>query len=144
MSHYFTLLDEVTRYYRRFNAEGKELTLRMTAPSLASKMAQDPARNFANSVDKLFEYLLRDLELSDMVGIFIYNADNQQDKPIGLSFKRKGQISRDVPWSVFEKVTKSNARYQVLGTHFSHIFCKDACGFWEGSNVEGKTHVRAG
>jgi hypothetical protein len=62
-------------------------------------------------VDERFEYALRDLKPGDIVGISIHNADNQQDKPIGLSFRRRDQISRDVLWSVFEKVTQLNARY---------------------------------
>ena len=83
MSRYFTVLDEVTRHYRRFNAEGRELTLRMTAPPPASEVARDPARHFANSVDKLFEYSLRDLHPNDMVGIFIHNAEINRTSPSG-------------------------------------------------------------
>jgi hypothetical protein len=51
-----------------------------------------------------------------MAGISIHNADNQQNRPIGLSFRRRDQISRDVLWSVFEKVTQLNVRYQALYT----------------------------
>jgi hypothetical protein len=40
MSRYFTVQDEVTRHYRRFNAEGRELTVRMTVPP-TSAAAQD-------------------------------------------------------------------------------------------------------
>ena len=95
MSRYFTVLDEVTRRYRRFNVEGRELTVRMTAPLEASAAARDPAQHFANSLDKRFEYSLRDLDPSDMVGISIHNADIQQDRPVGLSFWRRDQISRE-------------------------------------------------
>jgi hypothetical protein len=56
-----------------------------------------------------------------MVGISIQNADNQQDKPLGTSFRRRDQISRDVLWSVFEKVMQSNARYQALDTLTFHV-----------------------
>jgi hypothetical protein len=111
MSRYFTVQNEITRHYRRFNAEGRELTVRLTAPPSSTA-----ARHFIDSVDALFEYFLRDLQPSDMVDISINNADNQQDRPIGLSFRRRDQISRDVMWSVFEKVTQSNARYQALDT----------------------------
>jgi len=106
MPHYFNVLDEVTRYHRRFIAEGRELTVRMTAPPGASELTRDPARHFDNSVDKLFEYLLRDFDRTDMVGISIHNVKNQQDKPIGLSFRRRNKISRDILWSVFEKVVQ--------------------------------------
>ena len=94
--------------------------MRMTAPP-ASAAARDPARHFDNSVDELFEYSLRDLETSDMLGISFHLADNQQDRPIGLSFRRRDQISRDVLWSVFEKMTQSNARYQFMDTLTFHV-----------------------
>jgi hypothetical protein len=61
-----------------------------------SAAAQHPARHFADSMDELFEYSLRDLDPGDMVGISIHNAENQQDKSIGLSFRRRDQISRHV------------------------------------------------
>jgi hypothetical protein len=56
-------------------------------------------------VDEIFEYALRGLEHGDMVDVSIHKADNQPDRPIGLSFRRRDQISRAVLWSVFEKVT---------------------------------------
>jgi hypothetical protein len=46
-----------------------------------------------------------------MVGITIQNEVNQNDKPIGISFRYKDQVSEDVIWSVFEKVTQSNSRF---------------------------------
>jgi hypothetical protein len=113
--------DEIIRRYRRFNAEGRELTVRLTAPPSTSTAARDPVRHFANSVDECFEYALRDLEPGDMVGIPIHNAVNQPDRRIGLSFSRRDQIPRDVQWSVFEKVTQSNAKNQVLDTLTFHI-----------------------
>jgi hypothetical protein len=56
-------------------------------------------------VDELFDYALRDLDPDHMVGVSIHNGDNRQDKPIGLSFRRKDEISQEVIWSVFENVT---------------------------------------
>jgi hypothetical protein len=110
MSRYFTVQNEIIRRYRRFNAEGRELTVKLTAPPSTSSAVRDLARHFANSVDELFEYTLRDLEPGDMVGISIHNADNQSHRPIGLSFRMRDLISREVLWSVFEKVTQSNAK----------------------------------
>jgi hypothetical protein len=55
------LQNEITRHYRRFIAEGRELTVRMTEPPPASAVA----RYFTESVDELFEYSLRDLDPSD-------------------------------------------------------------------------------
>ena len=51
-----------------------------------------------------------------MVGISIQNQVNQNDKPIGISFRRKDQLSGEVIWSVFEKVSQSNAGYNALDT----------------------------
>jgi len=63
--------------------------------------------HFQASVPELFEYALRDLQDSDIVGLTIRNEVNVQDKPIGFSFRRKDQISENVIWSVFEKVVQS-------------------------------------
>ena len=62
----------------------------------------------------LFDYALRDVNDSDMVGITIHNEVNLPDKPIGISFRRKDQLSDEVIWSVFSKVAQSNARYNAM------------------------------
>jgi len=74
----------------------------------------NPMSHFLDSVTELFEYALRDLEDSDMIGITISNEVNVKDRAIGISFRRKDQITGDVIWSVFEKVTQSNARFNAL------------------------------
>jgi hypothetical protein len=99
----FTVLNEVNREYRRFEARGRELTVQVMAPPQHSVEARDIARYFAESVDELFEYALRDLDPGDMVGVSIHTADNRQDRPIGLSFRRRDQISRE------ERVRESDA-----------------------------------
>jgi hypothetical protein len=53
-------------------------------------------------------------ENSDMIGITIRNTVNMQDKAIGISFRRRDQLSENVIWSVFEKVAQSNARFNAL------------------------------
>jgi len=65
-------------------------------------------------VNDLFDYALRDVSDSDMVGITIQNEVNLLDKPIGISFRRKDQQSSEVIWSVFSKVAQSNARYNAM------------------------------
>jgi hypothetical protein len=37
-----------------------------------------------------------------------------QDKCIGISFRRKDQITSEVIWSVFGKLAQSNARFNAL------------------------------
>jgi len=48
---------------------------------------------FLDSVSELFEHSLRDLEDSDMVGITISNEAEATDRAIGISFRRKDQIT---------------------------------------------------
>ena len=73
--------------------------------------AKESARHLANSVDELFEYSLHDVDPCDMVGIPIRNEDNQQETPIGIFFRRMDQNSRDVHWTIFDKMTQSNESY---------------------------------
>jgi len=72
--------------------------------------------HFLASVNELFEYALQDVSDGDMVGITIQNQVNQKDKPIGISFRRKDQLSGEVIWIVFVKVSQSNARFKALDT----------------------------
>jgi len=100
MARIFDILDSNTRQYRRYNAVGRLITARLIPPSDNS----DPVTHFLASVNDLFEHVLRDVNDSDMVGITIQNQENQNDKPIGISSRRKEQLSADVIWSVSEKV----------------------------------------
>jgi len=76
----------------------------------------DPVGHFLASVNELFEYALQDVSDSEMVGITIQKQVNLNDKPIGISFRRKDHLSGDVIWSVFQKVSQSNARFNALDT----------------------------
>jgi len=49
-----------------------------------------------------------------MIGITISNEVEVKNRAIGISFRRKDQITGDVIWSVFEKVAQSNARFNAL------------------------------
>jgi hypothetical protein len=49
-----------------------------------------------------------------MVGLTFRNEVKVKDRPIGISIRRKDQLSEDVIWSVFEKVAQSNARLNAL------------------------------
>ena len=57
--------------------------------------------HFLASVTDITEHALRDVDHSDMVGMTIQNQVNQIDKPIGISFRWKDQLSAEVTWSVF-------------------------------------------
>jgi len=49
-----------------------------------------------------------------MVGISIRNEVNMRDKAIGISFRRKDNLSTDVILNVWQKVTQSNSRFNEL------------------------------
>jgi hypothetical protein len=72
-------------------------------------------------VNDHFEHALRDVAATDIVGLTIQNRVNQNDKHIGISFRRKDQLSGDVIWSVFEKVAHSNSRFDVSDTLFVKV-----------------------
>jgi hypothetical protein len=59
--------------------------------------------NFLASVNDLFEHASQDVLDADMVGIAIHIEVNQSERPIGISFRLRDQLSGDVIWSVFEK-----------------------------------------
>jgi len=109
----FTVEEEQTRLYRRFNAQGTQLTVRLLPPP-EGKEDPKPMSHFVDSVTDLFEYALRDLEDSDMVGITISNEVEIKDRAIGISFRRRDQIRGNVIWSVFEKVAQSNAIFNAV------------------------------
>jgi len=112
MAHRFEIVDAHTTQFRGYNAVGRQLTVRLTPPSGNS----NPVANFLASVNHLIEHALRDVDDSDMLGMTVQNQVNQNDKPIGISFRRKYQLSADVIWSVFEKVSQSNSRFNALDT----------------------------
>jgi len=108
----FEIDDTFRRQYRRYNSVGTQLTVRLLTPADNS----DPVGHFLASVKELFEYALQDVGDSDVVGITIQNQVNQNIKPIGISVRRKDQLSGEVIWSAFGKVSQSNSRFNALDT----------------------------
>jgi hypothetical protein len=98
MDGMFEVLDGVNRQYRRFNAQGTQLKVRLLPPP-DDEVIPDPITHFESCVDALFEYALKNVEDTDMVGFFIQNEN--KDKPIGFSFRRKDQLSVEVISKLF-------------------------------------------
>jgi len=69
MAHSFEILDTNTRQYRRYNAVGRQITVRLITPSENS----DPVAHFLASVKEVFEHVLRDVDDADKVGLTIQN-----------------------------------------------------------------------
>ena len=90
----FTIDNETDRQYSRFNARGTELTVRLLPPAVGDN--QDAITHFQTSMNDLFDYALRNVDDSDMVGVTIHNEVNLLDKAIGISFRRNDQLSEEV------------------------------------------------
>jgi len=133
MHRKFTIVDEITRQYRRFNTVGTQLTVRLlpppsdtvrplppstdenaiaapsdtvsSLPPPSNENVSNPISQFLDSVTDLCEYALRNCDDSDIVGISIRNEVSVKDKAIGISFTCKDQLSPDVTLNVLEKVT---------------------------------------
>jgi hypothetical protein len=69
---------------------------------------------FIDSINEILEYGLHDHEDSDMVGLTINNDHNIGDRAVGISFRRKDQLSAQTIWAVFEKVIQSNTGFNAL------------------------------
>jgi len=63
MARRFEIVDANTRQYRRYNAVGRQLTVRLIPLSDNNK----PGAHFLASVNDLIEHALRDVDDSDMV-----------------------------------------------------------------------------
>jgi hypothetical protein len=75
-----------------------------------------------------------------MVGISFHNVDNQQDRQIWLSFRRRDQISRGDLWSVFDKVPQSNVGYLALDALTFHVhLVKIPVGFAKAETSKGRS-----
>jgi hypothetical protein len=122
MSQRFSVQGEITTQYTRFNAMGTQVTVHLSAPP----DDDDLITHLQESMAELFEFALRNCTDSGMVGINIHNQVNQNDKPIGISFRSKDPLSGEVVWTVFKKEIQCNARFNALDTlvitvHFVRI-----------------------
>ena len=111
MSQRFETLKDVRREYRRFKTVSTQLTVHLNP---TSQPDTTPVDHFLASVNDLLKHALNDLGDADVVGIVIHNEINQNERAIGITFRRRDQLSGDVIWSVFEKAAQSNGRFNVL------------------------------
>ena len=100
----FEILEVESRVYSRVHPRGTQFKVRLIPPPPTTPVP-DPVTHFVDSVNDLFECVLEDEGGGDMVRITIQNEVNQSVTPIGFIFRRTDQLSSDVVWSVFEKVT---------------------------------------
>jgi hypothetical protein len=89
MARRFEIEDTITRPYSRLNVIGSQLVVRL----LQSSNATDTVSHFLASAYDHFRHALQIVSDSDMVGITIQKSVNQNDKPIGTSFKLTGHLA---------------------------------------------------
>jgi len=87
----FNIDGEINRQYRRINAEGTQLTVGLYVP-LKGEDAK-PYVPFPSQCDRSVRVHSTELSNSDMVGITVSPEVNVQDKAIGISFRRKDQLT---------------------------------------------------
>ena len=107
----FTIIDEITWEYSRFNTVWTQFTVRLLLPSEENEI--DPVSYFIASAINLCDHALQICDDSDMVGISIRNEVNMRDKAIGISSRRKHQLSTEVILNVWQKVRQSNSCFNV-------------------------------
>ena len=110
MARRFEIEGTITRQYSRFCATRTQLVVSLLRPANDT----DLVCHFLASLNDLFRYALLNLSESYMVGITIQNRGNQNDKPIGISFRRKDQLAADVILFLVQKVSQSNCRFNAL------------------------------
>jgi hypothetical protein len=93
MSQRFEKLNENRREYRRFNAIGTQLTVRLNPQP---EPGINPVYLFLSGMNELFEHPLPGARDSDMIAVAIRNDFNQNNVAIGICFRRRDQLYADV------------------------------------------------
>ena len=73
------------------------------------------------SGNAFINYLVRDGLGTELVGLRIRNAENVQDKVVGISLRRRDQFKPDVACGVLGKVIQRNGRFGLDGRLEIHL-----------------------
>ena len=103
----FKILDEIAKYFQKFNATGRSLLIKFNSPG----EEQEPTLYLKECITAITDYLVDKVPDRDLVGLRIRNTENVQDKVAGISLRRRDQLKPDVVWAVLGKVIQSNARF---------------------------------
>jgi hypothetical protein len=69
----------------------------------------------------LTNFLVIDVRDRDLVGLRIRNTENVKDKVVGISFRRRLELKRDVVRGVLGKVVKSNVTFGLCDRFEVHL-----------------------
>ena len=84
----------------------------------------EPTTHLKECITALEYYLVDKGPDTDFVGLRIRNTENVQDKLVGISFRRWGQLEPYVVWDALGKVIQSNASFRLtdrLELHLNHV-----------------------
>ena len=73
----------------------------------------DPVSHFLATLNNLFPHKFKNLSECDMVGITLQNRENQNDRPIGISFRRKDQVG-GILYCLWSKRFHNETRFNAL------------------------------
>ena len=85
---------------------------------------QEPTAYLKECITALTNHLVDEVNDRNLVGLRIRNTENEQDKAVGISFRRRDQFKPDLVWEFFSKVIKSNVRFGLtdrLEVHLDHV-----------------------
>jgi len=116
----FMILDETSKFFRKFNATESSLLIKCKSPG----EEQDPTVYLKECITALTNCLVDKLIEIYLVGLKLRNPENVQDKVVGINLPRPDQLKHDVVWSVFGKVIQSYVRFfltDCLKVHLDHV-----------------------
>jgi hypothetical protein len=85
----FRILDETSKQFPKFNTTGRSLLIKINYPN----EKQEPMTYLKECITALTDYLVREVPDRDMVGLSIRNTENLQGKVVGISLRRRDQLS---------------------------------------------------
>jgi len=104
----------------KFKATGRRPLIKFNSPV----EEQNPGTYLKECITALTDYLVNDVPGRDLVGLRIRNTENVEDKVVGISLRRRDQLTPDVVWAVLGKVIQSNSRFGLsdrLEVHLDHV-----------------------
>jgi len=111
------ILDETSKYIPKFKFTWRSLLIKFHSPV----EEQNHGTYLKECITALINYVVDDMPVRDLVGLRIHTIENVQDKVVGISLRRRGQLIPDVVWAVLCKAIQSNARFGLSDRLEVHV-----------------------
>lgn len=113
----FVITRENWKRYDRFRATGTIYSLKLREP----EAGHDPITWIREAVSEMHEFFTRDRCDTDMIGL-TFDSSAFAHGPAGLSFRYVKHFTVEDLWSLIEKVTQSNAEFNVGDDFDVHVY----------------------